>query len=421
MKKITAIIAAFAIAITFSACKKENAPDVEKNPVEYQPPDRVMPIAKTPDKDLTIWEVLPEIPETPAAELEYSPLLKFNEETGENEESGGIRVTGYLGTGNAVRVPETIDGKPVVSVRFTSLEVEEIILPTTLQEAWISYCTAKYINIPCEDMRISSKDALEKVYIEDNVTVISRSLLSYEKSLEQVRMGSNVKVIEDDAFEGCLALKALEIPEGVEYIGDAFCIASLTEITLPSSLVGLHQKAFAWCPKDMVIVHNGRNYSRFDDELYKQFYPNDLLIYNNVVRDCWDISGEITVPDGVTEIADYAFSFQKEITKITLPPSVRVIHDGAFNSCEALTEVVIPEGVEELGALVFDGCKSLKKIALPDSLTTLEDMAFTDLSRDEAEAFKDFEVTYKGEVYRTDEEIIELYKLFPNTFYYKYG
>lgn len=412
MKKITAIIAAFAIAITFSACKKENAPDVEKNPVEYQPPDRVMPIAKTPDKDLTIWEVLPEIPETPASELEYSPLLKFNEETGENEESGGIKVTDYLGTGNAVRVPETIDGKPVVSVHFSKLEVEEIILPTTLQEALISHCTAKYMNIPCDDMWITGEYALEKVYIEDNVTVLDNYLLAWEESLEQVRMGSNIKSIEDNAFERCEALKTLEIPESVEYIGEAFNYMSLTEITLPSSLVGLHQRAFAWCPKDIVIVHNGRNYSRYDDELYRQFYPNDLLIYNNVVRDCRDnTSGEITVPDGVTEIGDYSLAFRKEITKITLPSSVRIINDGAFNSCEALTEIVIPEGVEEIGSLVFDGCKSLKKIALPDSLTTLENMTFTDLSRDEEKAFKDCEITYKGVTYKTEEEIRELYKL----------
>ncbi len=417
-KKITAIFASLAIALTLSACKKENVPD--NRPVEDQTPGRVMQIAKTPDKDLTIWEVLPEIPETPAAELEYDLLYEFNEETGENEESGGIKVTGYNGTGNAVRVPETIDGKPVAEVRFTELEVEEIILPTTLQEARISHCTAKYLNIPCDNTLITGEYALEKVYIEDNVTVLDNYLLAWEKSLEQVRMGSNIKIIEDDAFEGCTALKALEIPEGVEYIGEAFRTTSLTEIILPISLVGLNQDAFVWCPKDIVIVHNGRNYSRYDDELYRQFYQNDLLIYNNVVRDCWKGAKEITVPDGVTEIGDYAFAFQKEITKITLPPSVRIINDGAFNSCAALTEIVIPEGVEELGALVFDGCKSLKKIALPDSLTTLEDMAFTDLSRDEAEAFKDCEITYKGVTYKTEDEIKELYRLFPNTFYYKF-
>lgn len=404
-KKIIAIIAAFAIALTLSACKKENAPD--NKPVENPAPIREMPIAKTPDKDLTIWEVLPEIPETPAAELEYKLL----------DDESGVKVTGYIGTGNAVRVPETIDGKPVVEVRFSELQAEEVIFPRSAKSCGLYYCPAKYINIPCDDMKISLSDRLfEKVYIEDDVTVISRSLLSYEKSLEQVRMGSNVKVIEDDAFDGCSALKTLEIPEGVEYIGDAFRYTNFTEITLPSSLVGLNQDAFVWGSNDMVIVHNGKSYSRLDDELYRQFYPNDLLIYNNVVRDCWDASGEITVPDGVTEIGDYAFSFQKEITKITLPSSVRLIHDGAFNGCEKLTEIVIPEGVEELGALVFDGCRSLKKIALPDSISSIELLTFADINRKEEKQFRDFEVTYKGVTYSSaKDEIIELNRLFYKT------
>ncbi|MDE6732963.1 MAG: leucine-rich repeat domain-containing protein [Oscillospiraceae bacterium] len=400
-KKITALIVSITIALTLTACKNEKAP--ENEPVENQPPDRVMQIAKTPDKDLTIWEVLPEIPVTPAADLEYHLLA----------DESGVKVTDYLGTGNAVRVPETIDGKPVVEVSFVELQAEEVIFPRSAKSCTLYYSPVKYINIPCDDMSISGEYALEKVYIEDNVTVLSNYLLAFQHSLEQVRMGSGVKVIDDNAFQACEALKTIEIPEGVEYIGDAFRSTMFTELTLPSSLVGLHKDAFVWTSKDIVIVHNGKSYSRYDDELFRQFYPNDLLIYNNIVRDCWDTSGEITVPDGVTEIGDYSLAFQKEITKITLPSSVRVINDGAFNGCEKLTEIVIPEGVEELGALIFDGCKSLKKIDLPDSVSSIDGMAFADINRKEEEQFKDFEVTYNGVTYSSSkDEIIELYRLF---------
>lgn len=401
MKKITAIIVALAIALTLSACKKENAPD--NKPVENPAPIREMPIAKTPDKDLTIWEVLPEIPETPAAELEYKLL----------DDESGIKVTGYTGTGNAVRVPETIDGKPVVEVRFSELQAEEVIFPRSAKSCTLYYSPVKYINIPCDDMHISGEYALEKVYIEDKVTVIREYLLGSQKSLDQVRMGSGIKVIEKSAFQSCHALRELEIPEGVEYIADAFRYSQFTRLTLPSTLVGIHKEAFVWASDATVIVYNGKSYSRHDDELFRQFYPNDLLIYNNVVMDCWDDVSEITIPEGVTEIGDYSLSYQKEITKIALPSSVRVIHDGAFNGCEKLTEIVIPEGVEELGALIFDGCKSLKKIDLPDSVSSLNGMAFADINRKEEKQFRDFEVTYKGVTYSSaKDEIIELNRLF---------
>lgn len=405
MKKATAFIAAFAIFIMITGCggKNESAPVIDPN--NGQTSERVMQIAKTPDKDLTIWEVLPEIPETPAAELEYKLL----------DDESGIKVTGYTGTGNAVRVPETIDGKPVVEVRFSELQAEEVIFPRSAERCILSYCTAKYINIPCDDMHITGEYTLEKVYIEDSVTVISKYLLGSQESLEQVRMGSGIKVIEKGAFQSC-DLRELEIPEGVEYIADAFRHSQFTRLMLPSTLVGIHKEAFVWASDATVIVYNGKSYSRHDDELFRQFYPNDLLIYNNVVMDCWDDVSEITIPEGVTEIGDYSLSYQKEITKIALPSSVRVIHDGAFNGCEKLTEIVIPEGVEELGALIFDGCKSLKKIDLPDSISSLNGMAFADINRKEENQFRDFEVTYKGVTYSSaKDEIIELNRLFYKT------
>lgn len=398
MKKTMVFIAAFAIALTLTACNNENIPDNEPN---VQSPGRVMEIAKTPDKDLTIWEVLPECPETPAAELEY----KITDD--------GVKVTGYKGTGCAVRVPETIEGKPVIEVRFSELQAEEVIFPRSAESCTLSYCPAKYVNVPCDNMHIYGEEALEKVYIEDNVTVISKSLLCSQEALEQVRMGSSIKVIEEGAFQSCTALRELGIPEGVEYIADAFRYTAFTKLTLPNSLVGLHKEAFVMASDSTEIVYNGKSYSRRDDELFRRFYPNDLLIYNNVVMDCWDNATEITIPDGVTEIGDYSFSFQRKITKITLPPSVRIIHNGAFSSCEALNEIVIPEGVEELGSLIFDGCKSLKKIDLPDSISSIEKMTFTDINRKEEDAFKDFEVTYKGVTYSSaNDEIGELWKLF---------
>lgn len=403
MKKVTAIIAAFAIFMTLTGCGGKNESAPVKDPNNGQNSERMMEVAKTPDKDLTIWEVLPEIPETPAAELEYKLL----------DDESGVKVTGYIGTGNAVRVPETIDGKPVVEVHFEELQAEEVIFPRSAESCKLYFCPAKYINIPCNDMHISGEYALEKVYIEDSVTVISEILFAGQDLLEQVRMGSNIKVIETGAFHSCDALRELEIPEGVEFIDAAFGYSAFTEIVLPSSLVGLHKEAFVWASDKTVIVYNGKSYSRFDDELYRQFYPNDLLIYNNVVLDCLDNVSELTIPEGVTEIGKYSLAYQNEITKITLPPSVRVIDSGAFCECEKLTEIVIPEGVEEFGAFVFQGCRSLKKIELPDSVSSLDNMAFDDISHDNAHAFKDYEVTYKGVTYSSSaRDMRELYNCF---------
>lgn len=471
MKKIISAAVITAILLTFTACEiKRPVQPSEPQSVGGENSQYIPQVVRIPDKDLKRWDVLPEISETPQSEFEYETA------------DGGVFVTGYKGSGRAVYIPETIDGKTVKKVVLKDLDIDEVIFPKTAEECRLSDCPVKYANVVNSNSRFSC-DNIEAIYIEDGVTEVNSSLLlrSGEENIKRVRMpstitkigdhtfsrckkleyieipegvteigenafmscklieeiklpegvsiipkdafsgcdnlktvrlGSSVKIIEDGAFSHCDSLSEIEIPEGTEYIGDSFRYTALTSLKLPDSLLCLDAAAFVGTPDGLTITVNGKTYHKLDDELYKQFYKDDLLIYNGVVRDCWkQASGEITVPEGVTEIGDYAITFNDVITKITLPDSIKIINDGAFNGCKALTEVNIPEGVTTIGALVFDGCMSLKKIALPDSLEEIDIMAFDDISYNGDHAFKDWEITYKGEIY-TEDNIRDLYLLF---------
>jgi len=106
----------------------------------------------------------------------------------------------------------------------------------------------------------------------------------------------------------------------------------------------------------------------------------------------------ITIPEGVTDIGDYAFQ-KCEITEVILPKSlktigiecfdnclnlekaifqspVEVIPTAAFYGCEKLTELVLPEGVKTIGEEAFASLKSLKKLSLPESLEEIGPYAF---------------------------------------------
>jgi hypothetical protein len=73
----------------------------------------------------------------------------------------------------------------------------------------------------------------------------------------------------------------------------------------------------------------------------------------------------VTIPNGVTNIGDYAF-FQRcfNLTSVTIPDSVTSIGDDAFNGCSALTNVTIPSSVTAIGDLVFGFCFSLTNISV---------------------------------------------------------
>ena len=65
-----------------------------------------------------------------------------------------------------------------------------------------------------------SSNALEKVTIGNQVTVIGEKAFSWCENLTEVKVGKRVKKIEADAFIGCLGLEVIKIPSSVTYIAE---------------------------------------------------------------------------------------------------------------------------------------------------------------------------------------------------------
>jgi hypothetical protein len=78
-------------------------------------------------------------------------------------------------------------------------------------------------------------------------------------------------------------------------------------------------------------------------------------IPNTAFRDS-NLRGALVIPDGVTEIGDYAFA-GTQITSVTLPGSVTRIGANAFNGCTQLIGVTIPRSVTSIsfGSGAFSG------------------------------------------------------------------
>ena len=126
---------------------------------------------------------------------------------------------------------------------------------------------------------------------------------------------------------------------------------------------------------------------------------NDFEIKNGVLVKYRGNDTDVVIPDGVTEIGDYAFNGCKSLSNITIPEgvkkignsafagcsslksitmpeSVTSIRDFAFKECKALKNITIPEGVARIGEWAFEGCISLTNITIPRSVTSIERGAF---------------------------------------------
>lgn len=84
----------------------------------------------------------------------------------------------------------------------------------------------------------------------------------------------------------------------------------------------------------------------------------------------------IEIPDSVTKIGEGAFSDCENLTSVTIPKSVTIIGRSAFLRCASLTSIIIPENVKKIRGYVFSGCTNLKSIEIPEGVTQIGYEAF---------------------------------------------
>ena len=70
---------------------------------------------------------------------------------------------------------------------------------------------------------------------------------------------------------------------------------------------------------------------------------------------------EITIPDDIVAIDEYAFRYSSIITKATLGSGITKIEEGTFKECRNMKSINL-EGIEEIGSDAFDQCNSLTNI-----------------------------------------------------------
>ena len=205
------------------------------------------------------------LPTTPNAEEDFIVTL--------TEDGTGAVVTEYKGKSGAVYVPATIQGLPVKEVSF---EIDDdgvetaVVVSDGCTSVFISGKNIKYISLPdsvtgfgivgtsITEFEVPAgvkvvgglPTTLEKISFRGTPEKIRWNAFKDTK-IKTITLPDSIKVIDDRAFENCIALESINLPaslEEIRYFGFSGC-SNLKEIIIPDSLtsVRFHGSEFSGC------------------------------------------------------------------------------------------------------------------------------------------------------------------------------
>ena len=242
---------------------------------------------------------------------------------------------------------------------------------------------------------------ITEITIPDSVTSISLNAFWGCTNLKSIKLPSSLKSISTGTFEYCYSLNSIIIPDGVEAIGaDAFMYSGLKEISLPASVKTIGQFAFKDNENlEVVILNKVENLGRGAFEgcisLKQIIIPETVKnIDHHVFTDCTQLSDiqiladdcvikysfidrtayyndESNWDNGILYVGKYLVVATTTDSTVSVKDGTTVIADFAFTSSHPLnsiSKIVLPETILIIGESAFEGLSNLNNINIPNSV-----------------------------------------------------
>lgn len=353
--------------------------------------------------------------------LEARPTTEFLYTEGED----GVTVTAYQGEASVVRIPDTVNQKPVVAVAAQAFAQNTALTAVYLPDSVVRVGTGAFQN--CTSLKalrtpvLGESDKTQflgyafgaKNYLDNPIHV--------PPSLAYLELGGSASTLWEFSLFDCNDLIALRLPTGMTALGSYSLYecrslvavntahltkvgdyamrscAALTRLDFGNSLTSIGLGAFEGCVSlrrmTLPFVGGSANENTYLGYIFgatlpefaKGYYPPYLCeitlsagvgsLGDHAFFECESLT-DIHLPDGVMSVGIRAFAGCIRLRSVSLPNSVTAIRENAFFGCKSLQSVSLGNSLQTLGINAFYNCISLQSVTLPHTLTALPASCF---------------------------------------------
>lgn len=256
--------------------------------------------------------------------------------------------------------------------------LERIILPSSMETIeQYAFCDCKKLEevlpedgkgkipsvLKIENHAFQNCVSLEKVILPESIQEIGRFAFENCCSLTDMRITRKIKRLNSSTFSGCRSLKwvSFEKAEGIS-LGDS-CFNGCEQLCM----VAGSEKITA------VDRDTFRNCGRLESISFSKILR---VLKGNAFSGCQSLKYADLSACEITHIPERLFIGCSSLIQVLLPDCIERIDDRSFCGCENLEEITFNKGLTTIGRYAFSDCQKLKHLEFPETLRIIKSYAF---------------------------------------------
>ena len=208
------------------------------------------------------------------------------------------------------------------------------------------------------------------------VTAVRNYAVCCNETLDFIYIGPAVTTLEYNCFYYCTNLKAVFVdPANPAYVSvdGVLYNKDQTEIILHPIQNSEYRAALSL---GLAAPEDPAGSEAFLAEFRALFPEDPEKAPAEAKRAMEEVGAVYTVPDTVSSVAPFCFSYCDKLTRVDLPEGLRSLGQMALFKCASLESIRLPDGLESIGADGLSYCPKLDYIFVPASVKTIGHHAF---------------------------------------------